>query len=166
MYFAAFDEVGLQVRPYASSHMMPQLTIGAGFCGILGCFEIVDTETGYSVIGWGAGLGRNGFWAANTAQTLAMKQFLISSFGANWKDPKDDKFHAVIGKEIHDMTPKEAIEGMERFFGGQGTIKDLKGEPNGTTNTTSRAGDPGVKRAKPKPRRKSTKSRRKKSGRS
>lgn len=159
MYFEAFDEVGLQVRPIASSNMMPQLMIGGGFCGIIGCFEIVDTETGYSIHGWGAGLGRNGFWAANTAQTLAMKQFLISSFGANWKDPKKEKFHTVIGKEISDMTPKEAAEAMERFFGGQGTIQDLKGDQYGTTNTKHRTGDRGGQKPKPKPRPKSTKPR-------
>ncbi|KKN77620.1 hypothetical protein LCGC14_0358950 [marine sediment metagenome] len=123
LYFEAFQTVGLTVSPVAAPDMMPQVSINQGLCAVAGAYQITDTKTGFSVIGWGVGTGRNSFWAANTAQTLAMKQFLLASFMANWRETQDEQFH-VGEKTIHDMTPDEVIQAMRDFYGGDPTPTD------------------------------------------
>ncbi len=98
VYYAAFRQVGLSVQPVAGPGMMPQIILGGRLFAVAGCYEITDIDTGYSVICWGAGLGANGDWAGNTAQTRAMKQFMLASFMANWKDPTRPSFEEQIEK--------------------------------------------------------------------
>lgn len=98
LYYEAFQTVRLSVSPVAAPHMMPQISFQGRLVAIVGCYEITDIDTGYSVIGWGAGLGINADWAGNTAQTRAMKQFLLGSFMTNWKDPA-----TATGEAIHNF---------------------------------------------------------------
>ena len=94
---------------------MPTMEMKDGRVAIAGAFEICDTKTGFAVRGWAAGSGRNAFWALNTAQTLAMKQFLLGNFGANWRDVQDEAFH-VDGKTIQEMTPEETVRALSDFI--------------------------------------------------
>ena len=117
LYFDAFEKVGLSVSTFAAPHMMPTMEMKDGRIAIVGAFEICDTKTGFTVRGWAAGCGRNAFWALNTAQTLAMKQFLLGNFGANWRDIQDEEFHAADGKTVQEMTPEETVKAISDSAG-------------------------------------------------
>ena len=117
LYFEAFEKVGLSVSTFAAPHMMPTMEMKDGRIAIVGAFEICDTKTGFTVRGWAAGCGRNAFWALNTAQTLAMKQFLLGNFGANWRDIQDEEFHSADGKTVQEMTPDETLQSITESVG-------------------------------------------------
>ncbi len=117
LYFEAFEKVGLSVSTFAAPDMMPTMEMKDGRIAIVGAFEICDTKTGFTVRGWAAGCGRNAFWALNTAQTLAMKQFLLGNFGANWRDIQDEEFHNADGKTVQEMTPDETLQSITESVG-------------------------------------------------
>ncbi len=133
MYFAAFAEVGLSVSSHAEPGMMPAIAQSGKLLSVAGAFQITDTQTGYSVIGWGVGQGINYDWAANTAVTRAMKQFLLHSFMANWKDPLRNEIarevrHFKAGEFVDLMkSAKETVEEMSEFYGQKIPQQNQKG---------------------------------------
>ena len=145
-YFAVFREVGLSVAPVAAPGMMPQVSYENGMFSVAGAYEITDTETGYSVIGWGAGCGENGHWAGNTAQTKAMKQFLLASFMCNWKDPTRPSHIELVeqyGEQAEVIlsmmkSPTPISDEILEFFGDQLKPKKGKAKKNGKRTKTKR----------------------------
>lgn len=61
-------------------------------------YEITDIETGYSTLVKGSGLGCNGVWSLNSAQTVARKQALLNAFGASYGDSESIK--NVVRKQM------------------------------------------------------------------
>lgn len=110
-FFAVFESIGLTICPIAGPGMMPQIAFQGRMFAVVGCYRITDIDTGYSVISWGVGIGINGDWAANTAQTRAMKQFLLGSFETNWKDPTKSNY-----VPLPLISPAEAVEAMKQYF--------------------------------------------------
>ena len=126
LYFDAFEKVGLTVSPIAQPGMMPIVSIEGRFFACAGAFRITDLDTGYSEVSWGAGLGSNDDWAGNTAQTRAMKQFLLMSFHGQWRDPNQSQMRKVRQEvlnsdlsELAEVSGKKAVEAIENFFENQ-----------------------------------------------
>lgn len=130
-YVEVLKRHNMLVRPYAEPGMMPQVSIEGRLVVVAMCFEITDLDTGESVIGPGVGAGINWDWAANTAQTRALKQFFLTSFGATWKDPEVIR-HEYAEKMLRQarnasgsaMTPSETAEAMKAYFGGEQVDKE------------------------------------------
>ncbi len=116
-YRDAFYRERLTVFPVASPELKPEMKFHGRMVGITGYYEITDVDTGYSIIGWGMGVGCNAFWAANSAQTLAMKQFLLISNLAIWRQPKTLK--DVISENLVGKDAQGVVEEMNEFFGGK-----------------------------------------------
>ena len=84
-------------------------------------FEIVDIETGYI---WpkkapGSGLGTNGQYSANTAQTLAKKQAMLMFFNCSWPQPEPftKEVRRVSRNKISAATsPTNIGESIKEFF--------------------------------------------------
>jgi|TARA_R100000501_G_C2620416_1_gene113673 hypothetical protein len=132
-YREAFAEVGLTIMPVLDDKTQ-LLHLGRGMFQATVVYEVTDIDTGYSERGIGVGLGINGVWAANSAQTRAMKQFLIQTFLASWQPPPDlkaivyqnmkdfdqSKVEATavqnFGKPINEMTSEEAASAVGSFF--------------------------------------------------
>lgn len=94
-------------------------------------YKLTDTDTGYSEIITGCGLGTNGMWAANSAQTLALKQALLETFGASW--PQPEEYKDIVKKEAEKVfsqadTPEQVKQVLDDFFGNY----TMKGKENGT----------------------------------
>lgn len=123
LYAAQFNIVGLVVRPSVSPELQPELQIiGRGVAVLKAYFDIVDTDTGYSVTGWAFGIGANLDWSGNTAQTRALKQFLLMSFGAYWTDPEQRKrdFMAML-----DAVPMDKLKEMIERTSAQQEMEDF-----------------------------------------
>lgn len=93
-------------------------------------YKLTDTDTGYSEVITGCGLGTNGQWAANTAQTLALKQALLETFGASW--PQPEEYRKVVKKEAERVfgqaeTPEQVKQVLYDFFGNY----PMKGKEDG-----------------------------------
>lgn len=132
-YREAFAEVGLMVMPVLDDRTQC-LHLGRGMFQVTVVYEVTDIDTGYSIRGIGIGLGFNGVWAANSAQTRALKQFLIQTFLASWQPPADlknivyqnmknfdqTKLEQIaqqnFGKPIQEMTEAEAASALGNFF--------------------------------------------------
>ncbi|GAF81850.1 unnamed protein product, partial [marine sediment metagenome] len=91
IYLAECAQEKLIFRPYVDEHIQPKAIAVGNMPLLLGTFCIEDTETGARLIGFGSGMGRNLDWSGNTANTRALKQFLLTTFGATWKDPEDTR---------------------------------------------------------------------------
>lgn len=89
-------------------------------------FELVDVDTGHSVMFAGAGQGNNGVWAVNSAQTVALKQALLELFMAFWTEAEDkgrekvDYFQAF--KAI--QSPAELMDEMAKVFDEYKIMRD------------------------------------------
>lgn len=99
-------------------------------------YKLTDTDTGYSEIITGCGLGTNGQWAANTAQTLALKQALLETFGASW--PQPEEYKDIVKKEAEKVfgqaeTPEQVRQVLNDFFGNY----PMKGKENGTERNSA-----------------------------
>ena len=66
--------------------------------GVVGTFEITDTDSGQSEQFQGAALGDNAVWSLNSAQTVAYKQAVIMYFFNAWPQPLD--YSKVIRDEL------------------------------------------------------------------
>jgi len=103
-------------------------------------FKLTDVDTGYSEIITGSGLGSNGQWAANTAQTLALKQALLETFNASWPQPPDYK--DLVKKEAQNVfgsahSPEEVVQAVKDYFGSFQLTKGQKdGRTSDSTNTS------------------------------
>lgn len=101
-YREAFLANGLTILPVARPDLQPQVMTLFRGVGIIGYYEITDVDTGYSVVGWGIGTGSNEFWSGNSAQTRAMKQFLLNAGLASWHDP-DENEQQRIKKAVYEQ---------------------------------------------------------------
>ncbi len=122
-YREAFINAGLTIRPFASPEMKPELTTAGRNTTVLGYYKITDATTGYYEISWGIGIGLNAFWAANTAQTLAMKQCLLNCHLADWPQPPEYKetCKAELRQfNLSTASADEVVEKMGEFFSKKG----------------------------------------------
>jgi len=70
-------------------------------------YEITDIETGHSTLVKGAGLGCNGVWSLNSAQTVARKQALLNAFGASYGDSESIK--KAVRKQMAGFDVKDFV---------------------------------------------------------
>lgn len=90
--------------------------------------KLTDITTGYSEYIYGGGLGMNGQWAANTAQTLAMKEALLLSFVCSWPQPEKyrEEVQRVASRTFGPaQSPQQISEAIKEFFGEY----QMKGKP-------------------------------------
>jgi len=111
-------------RPYVDEHIQPKAIAVGNMPLLLGTFCIEDLETGARLVGFGSGMGRNLDWSANTAGTRALKQFLLTTFGATWKDPEDTKnareqLKEEVKNELIADGTMSAIDELKNFYGQQ-----------------------------------------------
>lgn len=86
-------------------------------------FRLTDVETGYSIDVAGSGVGMNGEWSANTAQTLAFKQALLNVFMCAQRQPKTEaqKTRKEISIAVDSFSP-------HTFLDKSGSVvEDIKG---------------------------------------
>lgn len=126
-YGQAMRELGLTIIPIEKNAVL-----GKTAYMIYVKYRLTDVDTGYSEIIAGTGLGTNGQWAANTAQTLALKQALLETFNASWPQPPEYK--EIVKTEAQDVfgpaqTTEEVMEAMRKYF-------ETKGVTNGQTSDT------------------------------
>lgn len=89
-------------------------------------FELVDVDTGYSVMFAGAGQGCNSVWAINSAQTVALKQALLEMFMSYWVEAEDKArekvdYYAAF-KAI--QSPAELMDQMAQVFDEYKMMRD------------------------------------------
>jgi len=83
-YNEAMSKEGLTFVP-----IHKETTLGKNCVLVETTFLLSDSKTGYGIEIAGVGLGMNGQWAANSAQTLAKKQALLEAFQCSWPQPED-----------------------------------------------------------------------------
>jgi len=102
-------------------------------------YQITDVETGYSEEVYGSALGDNQAWAANSAQTLARKQALQSTFNISYPQPEGERemqmreIKAQAAMIFADKNPEQVKQDLDKFFAG---------DRNGSGNTKSTSADP------------------------
>ena len=94
-------------------------TLGNGCVLVRATYRITDITTGYFETVQGVGLGTNGQWAANTGQTLALKQALLNTFTCSWPQPED--FREEVQRVSTRMfgpaqSPQQISEVIKDFF--------------------------------------------------
>ena len=100
IYRAECDLERLHYRPYVDANIQPKAIAIGNMPMLIAIFCIEDLETGARIIGWGSGMGRNLDWSGNTAGTRALKQFLLTTFEANWEDPENPTITRQQEKEL------------------------------------------------------------------
>ena len=103
VYGDALNEVGLTFLPVRTKG-----NLGKRFYEATVTYEITDIDTGESKEVEAIGLGCNGVWCANSAQTVARKQALLNAFGASYGDNESPK--NVVRKQMQGFNIKEIIE--------------------------------------------------------
>ena len=130
-YSDAFVKIGLTFLP-----VKIQVIMDGRFYRADVQYELTDIETGYSIHVVGSGLGGNGAWSVNSAQTVARKQTLLNAFGCSYNQPESAK-KAVkrlakwfkVDSVVQVMSSKDVQDEMLDYFGEQ-----LKGKDNDTNN--------------------------------
>ena len=120
-YSKAFMQIGLTFLP-----VKIQVVMDGRFYRADIQYEITDVDTGYSIFVVGSGLGGNGAWSVNSAQTVARKQALLNTFGCSYNQPETAK-KAVkrltkgfkVDSVIQVVSGKEATDEMLDYFGNQ-----------------------------------------------
>jgi len=130
-YTAAFIVVGMTFLP-----VKIRVTMDGRFYRADIQYEITDIETGYSIHVVGSGLGGNGAWSVNSAQTVAKKQALLNAFGCSYNQPESMKGVVrrltkgfKVDSVVQVMSSKDVQDEMLDYFGEQ-----LKGKDNDTNN--------------------------------
>ena len=96
--------------------------------------KITDITTGWYEKFCGGGLGMNGQWSANTAQTLAAKEAMLLSFVCSWPQPEEYKEEVMrMARNTFGpaRSPEQISEAIEEFFGSY----PLKGKKDATDRT-------------------------------
>lgn len=88
IYRGECEAEGLIFRPYFAVGIQPAIIPVLRGVALVAPFCIEDIKTGEILVGWGTGMGNNGDWSGNTAGTRALKQFLLTTFQATWRDPE------------------------------------------------------------------------------
>ncbi len=84
-------------------------------CTIANCtFEITDTESGQKETFKGSGMGDNGVWSAQSAQTVAFKQGLIMYFLHAW--PQSENFSKIIRNELEGLNSDDLVKVMKSII--------------------------------------------------
>ena len=153
VYRTECDIEGLHYRPYADASIQPKAIAIGSMPLIIGTFCIEDIKTGARIIGWGSGMGANRDWSGNTANTRALKQFLLTTFEANWEDPENpsqskEQLKAQVIQELEADGTLATIEQMKFWAQNLGkgkkddtSIKGKDTKDSGRTNSKkNRAG--------------------------
>ena len=135
IYREQCDIENLRFRSYADDKLQPTIVSVRNMPCLLGFFCIEDMDTGARFIGWGTGMGDNGPWAANTAGTRALKQFLLLTFEPTWEDPSEEQ--KLSKRELEQQVRNELIAD-----GTMGVIDQMKDffskPPKGESDVTKR----------------------------
>lgn len=94
-------------------------TLGENCATVDSKFKLTDITTGYLEIIAASGMGMNGQWSVNTAQTLAFKEALLLSFVCSWPQPeqyRDEVQHTSRRTFGPAQTPKEIQKAVGDFF--------------------------------------------------
>lgn len=113
-YNQAFKKHHLTIAPV---NITP--TLGNNCVLVNAVYQLTDSETGYSINIAGCGLGCNGQWAANSGQTLALKQALLATFLCSW--PQPESFRDEVNRDAVKTfgpanSPVQIKEAMTEFF--------------------------------------------------
>lgn len=85
-------------------------------------YRLTDVDTGFYIDIVGAGLGCNGVWSINSAQTVARKQALLNAFGASYPQPETAKKKVRKAVKMFDplekmdFSPEGVRKQMEQFY--------------------------------------------------
>lgn len=115
VYTEQFIRVGLTFVPVGIETVLDNRAYKATMT-----YRLTDTETGQYQDVVAVGLGCNGVWALNSAQTVARKQALLNTFGASYPQPKTAA--QVVRKAVNMfqpfdvLSPGEAAKEMSEFF--------------------------------------------------
>ena len=130
-YIEALKRHNLLVRPYAEPGMMPQIVTQGRLVIASIAFEVVDLDTGESIVGAGIGGGINYDWAPNTCQTRALKQFFLTTFGACWRDPEviaKQEADRMLSEARNPLLSADAVKELKEFDWGTPPTKPKKKE--------------------------------------
>ncbi|MEE9354752.1 MAG: hypothetical protein V3U75_04105 [Methylococcaceae bacterium] len=114
-YSEAMVEVGLTFVPITIVTVLDDRAYRATVT-----YRLTDVETGQFQDVVAVGLGCNGVWALNSAQTVARKQALLNMFGASYPQPKTAQ--QVARKAVKMFQPfdvlssGEAVKEMDKYF--------------------------------------------------
>lgn len=142
IYRQECETEGLIWRPYCAVGIQPVVVAFQRGIYTLIPFCIEDIKTGEIIVGWGSGGGNNADWSGNTAHTRALKQFLLTTFGATWQDPE----------HITDAAQKELIkQQVFKELQADGTLSTIEQIKHWTKIFSTKGVDNGhTKRANPK----------------
>lgn len=119
IYRAECQAEGLIYRPYFAVGIQPVIAVIGRGLFLAAPFCIEDIKTGEILVGWGSGMGSNGDWSGNTAATRALKQFLLTTFQATWKDPEHEtksQLRAEVRQELEDSGVMTKITELGQYF--------------------------------------------------
>ena len=106
IYSEAMVKVGLTFVPISIDTVLDARAYRATII-----YRLTDAETGQYQDVVAVGLGCNGVWALNSAQTVARKQALLNMFGASYPQPETPK--QVVRKAVKMFRPIEALSASE-----------------------------------------------------
>ncbi len=127
VYSKAFVEIGLTFLPISAVTIEDRRAYRATVT-----YRLTDVETGQYQDVVAVGLGCNGVWALNSAQTVARKQALLNMFGASYPQPKTAE--QVVRKAVKMFRPIEALsageamEEMKQYFSQEKQNEDNASE--------------------------------------
>lgn len=127
---------------YADKDIQPKAIAIGNMPMLIGFFCLIDLETGARHIGWGPGMGSNRDWAANTAGTRSLKQFLLMTFEPTWQDPEDlnkvskEQVRKEVRNELIADGTMNAIDELKSYYGQQ--FERSKKDDSKGTNTKGR----------------------------
>lgn len=151
VYRAECDRERLHYRPYADASIQPKVIAVGNMPMLIATFCIEDLDTGARLIGWGSGMGANRDWSGNTAGTRALKQFLLTTFEATWRDPEDPRATREQMKEevIRELEADGTLSRIEQLKFWAQTFGQ-KGKPDASTKgqDTKDSGRAGSKKAR------------------
>ena len=108
-------------------------------CVLVDCkFKLTDITTGYSEILAGSGLGMNGQWSVNTAQTLAFKEALLLSFVCSW--PQPEEYRDEVQREARQtFGPAQSPEEIQKAIGDYFEKYNVKGAKSGNKRDSKKS---------------------------
>ena len=115
IYSEAMVKVGLTFVPISIDTVLDARAYRATII-----YRLTDAETNQYQDVVAVGLGCNGVWALNSAQTVARKQALLNMFGASYPQPKTSA--QVVRKAVKMfqpldvLSPGEAAEELNQYF--------------------------------------------------
>lgn len=143
IYSKAMVEVGLTFVPISIDTVLDARAYRATII-----YRLTDAETGQYQDVVAVGLGCNGVWALNSAQTVARKQALLNMFGASYPQPVTAaqvvRKAVKMFRPVETLSPSEAEEELKSYFDkekqNERASDSRESVPGGKRSAKSRAG--------------------------